>query len=149
MSPRERDLFGTRIVYLDDDADTRDALQTTLQLAGSKVRTASTARDALQLLAVEWPDVVITDLALPGEDGYAFLGALQKFAGERGHPVPVIALTGAAEPEDRQRVSAAGFALHLTKPVDPTELVEAVAMTASGRAREFARKRPQGSQGKG
>jgi DNA-binding NtrC family response regulator len=69
MSARGRELLGTRVLYVDDDADTRDALQTTLQLAGSDVRTASTARDALQLLAVEWPDVVITDLALPGEDG--------------------------------------------------------------------------------
>jgi CheY-like chemotaxis protein len=83
-------------------------------------------------------DVVITDLAMPDADGYALLRALQKLGAERGHLVPVIALTGSVMPEDRRKVSAAGFAIHLTKPVGVAELLEAVAMASSGHAREFA-----------
>jgi CheY-like chemotaxis protein len=81
---------------------------------------------------------------MPDADGYALLRALQKLSAEWEHPVPVIALTGSVMPEDRQRVSAAGFAIHLTKPVGLAELLEAVAMASSGHAREFVDNRLKG-----
>jgi signal transduction histidine kinase/CheY-like chemotaxis protein len=135
---KEQKLKGTRILVVEDDPDTRLALETALQLAGSKVRTASTTHDALRSFDAERADVVITDLAMPDADGYALLRALQKLGAERGHPVPVIALTGSVMPEDRRKVYAAGFAIHLFKPVGLTELLEAVAMASSGHAPEFA-----------
>jgi signal transduction histidine kinase/CheY-like chemotaxis protein len=135
---KEQKLKGTRILVVEDDPDTRLALETALQLAGSKVRTASTTHDALRSFDAERADVVITDLAMPDADGYALLRALQKLGAERGHLVPVIALTGSVMPEDRRKVYAAGFAIHLTKPVGLTELLEAVAMASSGHAPEFA-----------
>src|SRR5207249_11612344 len=98
-------------------------------------------RDALHSFAAERVDVVVTDLALPDEDGYQLLHALHALERGWGYSVPVIAVTGSAMPEDRERVSAAGFALHLIKPVAPAELLEAIAMASSGRAREFAEKR--------
>jgi CheY-like chemotaxis protein len=77
---------------------------------------------------------------MPGSDG-ELINALR--GAEKGGTVPVIALTGSVAARDRERVRAAGFALHLTKPVDPTEVIEAVSMAASGQAREFARRRSE------
>ena len=81
---------------------------------------------------------------MPDADGYALLRELQKLGGERGHLVPVIALTGSVMPEDGQKVYAVGFAIHLTKPVGLTELLEAVAMASSGHAPKFADNRSKG-----
>jgi CheY-like chemotaxis protein/nitrogen-specific signal transduction histidine kinase len=130
-------LRGTRILIVDDDVDTCSALEIVLRQAGSAVRTAGSVPAALRSLDGEPVDIVVTDLAMPGEDGYALLARLR---GE-GNTAPVIALTASATPEDRDRVMAAGFVLHLTKPVDPSELLVAVGMTLAGRAREFAAER--------
>jgi CheY-like chemotaxis protein len=132
-------LQGIRVLIVDDDRETCLALTTVLREAGSKVRSARSARDALRFFERAPFSVVLTDLAMPESDGYQFISALRGVEG--GDRVPVIALTGSAGQEERVRVREAGFVLHLTKPVDTAEVVAAVAMAASGRADEFARRR--------
>jgi len=138
MPPAEKpQLQGTKVLIVDDDDDTCSALEIVLRQAGSVVRTAGSVPAALRSLDGEAVDIVVTDLAMPGEDGYALLARLRK----GGNAVPVIALTASATPEDRDRVMEAGFALHLTKPIDPSELLVAVGMTISGCAAQFAAER--------
>ncbi|HSD11786.1 MAG TPA: ATP-binding protein [Candidatus Binatia bacterium] len=134
------DLGGISVLVVDDDPDTCQALEIILRQAGAGVRTAGSVQEALRACSEAAIDVVVTDLAMPDLDGYALLDALRS-ADEAGKHVPIIALTAAATPEDRQRVRAAGFALHLTKPVEPLEMLKAVAMTITGRAGEFAQQR--------
>jgi CheY-like chemotaxis protein len=129
----EANLSGIGVLVVEDDADTRLALEIILREAGSRVRTAETVRQALHAFADERPDVIVTDLGLSGEDGYALQKALRRLDADWRHSVPVIALTGAAMPEDRQRVREAGFALHVAKPVEPAELLDAIKRVASGR----------------
>jgi CheY-like chemotaxis protein len=138
------DLRGVSVVVVDDDPDTCQALEIILRQAGASVRTAGSVPEALRACGQAATDVVVTDLAMPDQDGYALLDALRNAEAEAGRRVPIIALTAAAAPEDRQRVHASGFALHLTKPVEPIEMLKAVAMTITGRAGEFAQQRSRG-----
>jgi CheY-like chemotaxis protein len=116
-------LAGHRIVVVDDDAATRRIMMTALEAAGAEVRECSTAGEAF-LAVSEWrPDVLVSDLAMPNEDGYSLLLRLR----ERGHAVPALALTACVRPEDEARVREAGFHRHVAKPFDPEELVSAVA----------------------
>jgi CheY-like chemotaxis protein len=91
------------------------------------VRPAASVREALNRVTRTAPDVVVTDIAMPDEDGYAFLRELRAMEREHGGHVPTIAVTALARPEDRERAMVEGFDEHLTKPVDPADLVEAVA----------------------
>jgi CheY-like chemotaxis protein/nitrogen-specific signal transduction histidine kinase len=131
-------LKGVRVLLVDDNQDTRFALEEVLRQAGALVHTANSVPEALRKFDEEPPDVLVTDLLMPEQDGYALLKSVRGRMTPIGGTVPAIALSGAASPEDRQRVADAGFALHITKPVDPAELIRAVAMTAAGRAKEFA-----------
>ena len=134
------DLAGIRVLCVDDDADTCMALEQVLRQAGCLVRTAQSVPEALRIVAAEPWDVIVTDLAMPDHDGYALLEAVRATPKGDRHP-EVIALTAAATAGDRERVTAEGFALFLTKPVEPRELLTAVQMTVSGRAGQFARQR--------
>jgi CheY-like chemotaxis protein len=134
-------LAGLRVLLVDDDPDTRMAIGAVLREAGSHVDTAQSVDEALAAFGKSPASVVVTDLAMPGSDGFELMNALR--ATEKGRAVPVIALTGSVASRDRQRVRDAGFALHLTKPVDPADVIGAVAMAASGRARPLARRRSQ------
>jgi len=134
----EQSLEGISVVVVEDDLDSRNALEMILRSAGAKVRIASSAREALRLFVAERPDVVLTDLAMPEQDGYALARALK---GEGGEQPPIIALTAFVRASDRRRVLESGFALHLTKPIDPEELLTAVAMAAAGEADKFAAER--------
>jgi PAS domain S-box-containing protein len=114
-------LGGMRILAVDDEADILAFLETILTGAGATVATAASAGEALARLDVGRPDVIVSDLAMPDRDGFAFLRTLR--AG--GATMPVIALTALASAADRQRAVAAGFDLYLTKPIDPPMLVAA------------------------
>jgi CheY-like chemotaxis protein len=140
----DTDLHGVTVLVVDDDPDTCEALEVVLQQAGATVRTAGSVPEALRASIEGVIDVVVTDLAMPDRDGYALLEALRGIEGAAGRHIPIIALTAAATPEDRQRVHSAGFALHLTKPVEPSEMLRAVAMTTCGRASDFADERMRG-----
>jgi CheY-like chemotaxis protein len=125
------DLQGVRVLVVDDEEEVRKYVVTALRSAGVDVRSASSAKEALDALE-EWAaDVVLTDLAMPHADGFDLLHWIRNAAAERIRGVPVVALTAFAMPEDRERVHEAGFQGFLAKPVDPAQLRGAVAKAAA------------------
>jgi len=123
-------LDGQRILVVDDDDDTTRTLAVLLSLQGAEVRTAASAAQGLEIVAAWQPHVLLSDIGMPGEDGYAFLERVRALPAERGGRVPAIALTAYARVEDRVRVLSSGFEMHLTKPVDPAELLAVVVTVA-------------------
>jgi len=120
-------LEGVRVLLVDDDPDFLDLSSMNLRRAGADVRAASSAARAHDL-ATSWrPDVVLTDLAMPGEDGFMLARAMRTMFAEQRATVPMIAVTADGTPESRARAVEAGFDLYLTKPVSPPELTNAVA----------------------
>jgi len=120
-------LRGLRVLIVDDEADARDIIGEILRRSGAEVTTAATAQEGLQLLGRVRPDVLVSDIAMPDEDGYAFMRCIRQLTPADGGDTPAVALTAYAREEDRARALAAGFRLHLPKPVEPEELVGAVA----------------------
>ncbi|HEX7829384.1 MAG TPA: ATP-binding protein [Thermoanaerobaculia bacterium] len=115
-------LAGKRVLIVDDDAGARHMMMTALQRAGAEVRECCTADEAFDAVC-EWrPDILVSDLAMPQEDGYALLHRLR----ECGNDVPALALTAYVRAEDEARVRDAGFQRHVAKPFDPEDLVRAV-----------------------
>jgi signal transduction histidine kinase len=125
-------LDGLHVLVVDDEADARELTARMLGGAGARVTAAASAAAALGALEGELPDVLVVDLGMPGEDGYALLRQVRALPAARGGALPAAALTAYARAEDRARALAAGFQIHLAKPVDPPELVAAVAGLAAG-----------------
>ncbi len=119
-------LRGTRVLVVDDNRDTIELLHHVLDTAGADVRVAGSVAEGLAAAAADRPDVVISDLHMPGADGYDLLAGLR--AG--GITAPALALTGIVDQAERQRALAHGFVRHLTKPLDPATLVREVAAIA-------------------
>ena len=126
-------LQGLKVLVVDDEADTRELIGEVLKECGSEVITSPSAADALVALEQHKPDVLISDLGMPDEDGYALISKIRALPSERGGQIPAAALTAYARAEDRMRVLRSGFQFHLPKPVDSAELVTVVASLA-GRA---------------
>jgi CheY-like chemotaxis protein len=124
-------LGGLRVLLADDDADTLEALAEVLSQAGAEVRTASSVARAFDVLASWLPAVIVSDLGMPGEDGYALIRRLRERSAEQGGRIPAIALTAYARVEDRLEVLSAGFQMHVAKPIDPSELVAVIASAAA------------------
>jgi PAS domain S-box-containing protein len=124
-------LTNVRVVVVDDDAVTRDVLSTVLGRMGAEVLAVDSTSEALAQIEARSPDIVIADIGMPGEDGYAFIQRLRGAAADRGGQAPAIALTAYARKEDRQRALAAGYQMHITKPFDPSAVVKAVAQLTS------------------
>jgi signal transduction histidine kinase/ActR/RegA family two-component response regulator len=124
-------LKGLRVLVVDDDPDTRSLLATTLAQCGAEsiapIASASEALDALKRLA---PDVLVSDIGMPGMDGYELIRRVRALLPEQGGLIPAAALTAYAAPDDRQRALDAGYNLYLSKPVEPTELINAIARLA-------------------
>ncbi|MEP7207635.1 MAG: ATP-binding protein [Casimicrobiaceae bacterium] len=120
-------LRGARILAVDDDAASRELLVAILGGNGAQVDTAESAASALGRLAANRYDVLISDLGMPDEDGYALISRLRGWPPERGGRTPAVALTAYARSEDRIRCLTSGFQNHLAKPVDPPELLATVA----------------------
>ncbi len=120
-------LRDLRVLIVDDDIDSLDMSAMMLRRAGADVRTASSALRAYDMTTSWKPNVVVTDLAMPGEDGFAVLRALRAAFDRHTVKVPIIAVTAYGTPETRARVARAGFDLYLTKPIDPVELTAAIA----------------------
>jgi len=123
-------LGGLHVLVVDDDDDTLDALRHLLEQSGARVSTASSASTAFQALAGEPPDVLLSDIGMPGEDGFSLIRRVRGLDPERGGKVPAAALTAYTQPSDRDRALSAGFQAFLAKPVDPRELAAAVARLA-------------------
>jgi PAS domain S-box-containing protein len=122
-----RDLSGVNILVVDDDRDARELMARILTDCHAPVRTAASAREAFAMLQEQAPDLLITDLGMPEVDGFELLGWVRGLGRERGGNVPAIALTAFARSEDRLRALEAGFSAHISKPVEPGELIAAVA----------------------
>ncbi len=125
-------LDGLRVLAVDDHSDTRDFLTTVLQQFGAQVISVETAQSALEAVSKCSPDVLLSDLAMPGEDGYALIRKVRALPAAKGGQTPAIALTAHAELAERARALEAGYNMHLPKPVDPAALATAVAVLVKG-----------------
>jgi hypothetical protein len=123
-------LQGLRVLVVDDEADTRDMLRAVLEHCHAEVITAGSASEALDAVERLRPDVLITDLGMPEEDGYSLIAKVRELPAERGGQIPAAALTAYVRAEDRVKVLRAGFQLHVPKPIEPAELVTVVANLA-------------------
>jgi len=121
-------LEGVRVLVVDDDRDTRTVLAALLSQCDAKVVTAASAAEALTEINRQKPDVLVSDVGMPGEDGYALIGKIRKQESEHGEKnMPALALTAYAKAEDRLRALSAGYHAHLSKPVEPAEFALMVA----------------------
>jgi signal transduction histidine kinase/ActR/RegA family two-component response regulator len=131
-------LSGVRVLVVDDDDDARQLLALVLEQCHAEVLTAASTEEALRRVENEKPDIVLSDINMPDADGYAFVRALRERDGGATH-VPTIALTASVRGEDRRRALAAGFDMHVAKPVEPAALAEIVAELAAELRRVRAR----------
>ena len=120
------------VLVLVDDDDMRELLRATLELARSRVLTASSVEEALALFIERRPSVVLSDIGMPFEDGYALIERIRRLPEDRGGKTPAVALTAFARLEDRTKALLAGYTMHLAKPVDGSELLIVLA-AVSGR----------------
>jgi PAS domain S-box-containing protein len=117
-----RAVAGLRVLVVDDEEDARLLVATGLGRFGAVVEVADSARNALDRIAVNRPDVLVSDVGMPGDDGYSLIRELRSRSPEHGGQIPALALTAYAGSEDRRRLLAAGFQLHVTKPISSVEL---------------------------
>jgi PAS domain S-box-containing protein len=129
-APNAQPLQGVRVLVVDDELDTRDFVAALLQERGALVTTAASARAATDLLAHDRPDVLVSDIGMPDQDGYVLLREARALGATGGFWFPAIALTAYTRAQDRNEALSAGYQLHLSKPVDPATLVAAVAELA-------------------
>ena len=127
------DLGGIHVLVVEDDDDARMLVTKVLEGQGAFVKAVSSGRDALEVLGRERIDVLLSDIEMPGTDGYQLIRELRLRPSQQGGAVPAVALTAYARTEDRLRSLRAGFQLHLSKPVQPSELVTVVASLAARR----------------
>jgi PAS domain S-box-containing protein len=128
------DLRGIRILVVDDEPDARETLRQILEHCNGEVETADSAAEAIRKLEAWRPDVLLSDIGMPGEDGYELIRRVRELPPERGGRTPAAALTAFARGEDRRRALRAGFQMHLAKPVEIQELATVVASLARGMA---------------
>jgi len=120
-------LAGAKLLVVEDDEDARDILQVALHAAGAEVDLAGSAREALEALHRRRPQVLVSDIGMPGEDGYELMRRVRSLRADQGGNVPAIALTAYTRTQDRMRALSAGFTMHLVKPVNVAELVRSIA----------------------
>jgi PAS domain S-box-containing protein len=133
-APTENDPFqsvttleGVNVLVVDDDEDAGVLLTTVLEQCGARIAVASSVGEALEAVERLRPDVLVSDIGIPGEDGYTLIKRVRALAPEQGGSIPAVALTGYARPEDAVEALRAGFQVHLPKPVEPADLVRMVA----------------------
>jgi CheY-like chemotaxis protein len=126
-------LAGVSVLAVDDDVDALMMLREILEAAGVHVTTADSAAEALKLLEISQPDVLLADVGMPKMSGFELIAEIRQSTNERIREVPAAALTAYARSEDRANALRSGFQLHLAKPIDPAELMAAVASLAKQR----------------
>ena len=126
-------LDQVRVLVVDDESDAREMLSVILSQCGAEVKTAATSYEALEVLEHWRPEVLVSDIGMPEEDGYSLINKVRSLEPERGGLIPAVALTGYGSPEDRLRLISAGFQAHIIKPVELEKLAVAIAdLTRSG-----------------
>jgi signal transduction histidine kinase/ActR/RegA family two-component response regulator len=130
----ERVLAGIRVLLVDDDAETLEMVALALSSLGADVRGARSAAEALNVFDQWTPDVLVSDIGMPGEDGYELISRVRERERERGGAVPAIAFTAYAGSEDGARLLAAGFDARSVKPADPSELIDLILRLAQARS---------------
>jgi PAS domain S-box-containing protein len=127
---RSGELAGVRALVVDDDDNARELLEAVLAQYGAEVVAVSSAAEAYALITAtppqELPDVMVTDIGMPGEDGYSLMRRVREWEFERGVYIPAVALTAYGRPEDRMRALRSGFQMHVVKPVEPAELAAVI-----------------------
>jgi len=129
------DLGGVKVLVVEDEPDVRELLRWLLESNHAVVCTASSADEAMEALAKERPDVVISDIGMPNRDGLSLIRSIRGLDAQDGGQTPAVALTAFAHPEDRTRALVAGYQFHITKPIDPAELLAALATLSARRDR--------------
>ncbi|MBD1920355.1 PAS domain-containing protein [Microcoleus sp. FACHB-831] len=132
--PFSSSLAGVRVLVVDDEPDTREFVTFALEQSGAKTSAAASTGEALEAIKSFRPDVIVSDIGMPEEDGYSFIGKVRSLAPKLGGTIPAIALTAYAREEDRLQALSAGFQMHVAKPIEPDDLVAIVASLA-GRTR--------------
>jgi PAS domain S-box-containing protein len=135
--PLERDapsLTGTRVLLVEDEEDTRAVITRILAWGGADVYACASAREARARLLTQPPDVLVSDIGMPEESGYSLIESVRASERATGHHTPAIALTAYAHESHRRRALASGYDAHVAKPVEPVELVRAVAAVCGGTA---------------
>jgi CheY-like chemotaxis protein/anti-sigma regulatory factor (Ser/Thr protein kinase) len=125
--PTEIGLAGVKVLVVDDEPGARDLIRSALASAKAEVALAATADEALARLQVVRPDVIVSDIGMPDCDGYQLMRAVRSLPAERGGRTPAVALTAFARSEDRMRAMLAGYQVHVTKPIEPYELLVIIA----------------------
>jgi PAS domain S-box-containing protein len=128
------ELAGLKILIVDDHADTRDMLSLVLESSGAEVRSAETVAGAYEILKDWNPDVLVSDIGMPGEDGYDLIRKVRSLSAELGGKIPALALTGYASPEEGERTAKAGYQMHMAKPVEPDRLISAIDRLSKNRS---------------
>jgi len=123
-------LDGLQVLVVDDSTDTLELLTFILEQCNAQVITAASAAEAFEAITKSKPDILISDIGMPEEDGYSLIARVRSLEAERGGQIPAIALTAFARDEERTRTLCAGFQVHVPKPVEPAKLVAVVANLA-------------------
>jgi CheY-like chemotaxis protein len=134
------ELAGARVLVVDDERDTLDVIEMLLRTHGAQTRAAGSAAEAMACLTTFRPEVLVSDLAMPGEDGLAFIRRIRALPADRGGSVPAVALSAHVYNEDRDRALSAGFDAFVPKPVRPRALIDCVRALLA-RARAFVERR--------
>ena len=132
MVPFEHvDLSGVKVLVVDDEQDARDLIKRLLSDCGADVLTAATAGEAMTLMELGKPDILVSDIGMPDVDGYGLLKMVRGFETSGTKKIPAVALTAFARSEDRIRALRAGFVAHIAKPIEPSELLATIAAFCS------------------
>lgn len=126
-------LEGLVVLVIDDEPDALDLLKRVLGRSGATVLAAPSARAGLEILQREKPDILLSDIGMPDEDGYTLIRQVRSLKPKQGGQIPAAAVSAFARPEDRTQALRAGYQMHVAKPVDPTELTAVVASLATRR----------------
>jgi CheY-like chemotaxis protein len=132
VAARSDSLSGRTVLVVEDHDDARELVASILSASGAVVMSATSSTEALRLFSETVPDLLVADLGLPGEDGYALLQRIRAIDIPQARALPAVALTAYARPADRERALAAGFQQYVTKPVDPAELVAVLSSLLEG-----------------
>ena len=120
-------LDGVHVLLVEDDDDSRKLLGAILKRHGARVTATKSVAEALSVFPTDVPDLLVSDIGMPDEDGYELIRKLRALPPERGGQIPAIALTGYASRKDRERALAAGYNQHIAKPIEQADMISALA----------------------